>query len=205
MGDTGCTGHEVLLERERELASIDAVLEKALGGRGAVAVVEGEAGVGKSCPLSRSPRSLGCAHAHAIFVPPSRYAPAMRRAVVLIAVTLALAACSVATARVPDSGIAGRVVAGPTCPVEQVPPLPQCAPRPLVAALRVHRLGRAASLTVRSAIDGRFRVALAPGSYVLRALANPGSPFPRPPAAFTVTVRPHHFTSVTVTYDTGIR
>ena len=129
----------------------------------------------------------------------------MRWTAVPLAVTLTLGACTVATARAPDSGITGRVVAAPTCPVEQVPPVPQCAARPLAASLRVRRVGSARAITVRAASDGRFRLALAPGSYAVQALPRPGSPFPRPPASFTVRVRPGRFTSVTVTYDTGIR
>jgi hypothetical protein len=44
-----------------------------------------------------------------------------------------------------------------------------------------------------------------PGTYVVQALAQAGSPFPRPPAAIRVTVHTRRFTNVTITYDTGIR
>ena len=130
----------------------------------------------------------------------------MRRGCLLIGLILGLVACGAASGRVPDSGIAGRVVAAPTCPVEMIPPQPQCAPRPLAASLLIHRAGSGSPGTrVQSGADGRFRVRLAPGTYVVLALPRPGSPFPRPPAPETVTVHPHRFHFLIVTYDTGIR
>jgi hypothetical protein len=39
----------------------------------------------------------------------------------------------------------------------------------------------------------------------VHALPQAGSPFPRPPAALTVTVHAGRFTQITITYDTGIR
>ncbi|HWC87504.1 MAG TPA: hypothetical protein VG388_13270 [Solirubrobacteraceae bacterium] len=130
----------------------------------------------------------------------------MRRACSFIGLVLALAACGAASGRVTDSGIAGRVVSSPTCPVEMVPPQPQCAPRPLAATLLVRRVGRTArAIAVHSGADGRFRLALSPGRYLVTALPRGGSPFPRPPSSVTATVRLHRFTAVTVTYDTGIR
>lgn len=131
---------------------------------------------------------------------------AMRRGWSVIGLVLALGACGAATARTPKSGLAGRVVAGPTCPVETVPPQPRCAPRPLAASLRIRRSGSNAPATsVHSAADGRFRVRLAPGSYVVQALPKAGSPFPRPPGPLDVKVKAGRFTHITITYDTGIR
>jgi len=134
------------------------------------------------------------------------YALLMRRGWLLIGLVLAVGACSVASGRVSGSGITGRVLAGPICPVQTIPPQPGCAPRPLSVSLRIRRVASGApATTVRSGADGRFRVRLSPGSYVLQALPQPGSPLPRPPAALPVQVRARHFTNVTITYDTGIR
>ncbi len=138
------------------------------------------------------------------------------RRVALVLTAAALTACGSADGRststtapapVPaKSGIAGRVVAGPTCPVERVPPDPRCAPRPLAATLRIRRAGAGGrGATVRAAGNGRFRVALAPGTYVVTALPRAGSPLPRPPAPINVRVRSGRYTAVTITYDTGIR
>jgi hypothetical protein len=128
----------------------------------------------------------------------------MRTARILSVVVL-LAACGVASGAVRTSGIAGRVVAGPTCPVERLPPDPACAPRPLAAALRIMLRGGHWSTTVRSGSDGKFRVRLAPATYVVRPLQSPTSALPRPGPPVIVRVTPHRFTSVTITYDTGIR
>jgi hypothetical protein len=99
-----------------------------------------------------------------------------------------------------DSGIAGRVVVGPSCPVE-VANSP-CPDRPLATDLEIVR-GSEVVASVRSGDDGRFRVALDPGSYTIRPKASDG-PFPTGQAV-NVTVPPHTFVSVTVPLDSGIR
>ena len=132
----------------------------------------------------------------------------MRRRCALVGLLLGLGACACASAsgQAQTSGISGRVVAGPTCPVETVPPRARCAPRPLKATLRIHAVGSHAPATsVRSGADGRFRVRLSPATYVVRPMPVNGSPFPRAPASFTVKVHTGHFAYVTITYDTGIR
>ena len=134
------------------------------------------------------------------------YALLMWRGCLLVGLVLVLGACSAASGRVASSGIAGRVLAGPTCPVQTIPPQPRCAPRPLSASLRIRRVAsRAPATKVHSGADGRFRVRLSPGSYILQALPQPGAPFPRPPAALRVQVHARRFTNITITYDTGIR
>ncbi|HWF73319.1 MAG TPA: hypothetical protein VG186_08240 [Solirubrobacteraceae bacterium] len=130
----------------------------------------------------------------------------MRRACLPLGLALAMGACAATSGAALTSGIDGRLVAGPTCPVETISPQPRCAPRPLAASLIVRRAGAGApAVTVRSSATGRFRVRLAPGSYVVEAQAKAGSPFPRPPAPRTVRVHARSFTSITIIYDTGIR
>jgi hypothetical protein len=130
----------------------------------------------------------------------------VRQSLVSVVLVACALACAPASGRQIHSGIAGRVYAGPTCPVERNPPDPQCRPRPLAARLRIARSGGSgAGRVVRSGSDGRFRVKLSPGRYTLTPLAQPGSPFPRPGPPQTVTVHTGRFTYVTVTYDTGIR
>jgi hypothetical protein len=53
----------------------------------------------------------------------------------------------------------------------------------------------------RSATNGRFRVRLAAGRYRLEA-THKGYPRLQP---VLVTVRAHRFTTITITFDTGIR
>ena len=123
-----------------------------------------------------------------------------------IVLGLALASCGAASGHAPNSGIAARVLAGPTCPVETNPPRPQCAPRPLEVGVRVRRVGsQSGARIVHSGADGRFRVRLSAGTYIVQGLPEANSPLPRPPAARRVRVRPGRFTSLTITYDTGIR
>jgi hypothetical protein len=133
-----------------------------------------------------------------------RYPLCMRLAVGLVALVVLTCLPDGAGGAVANSGIAGRVVAGPTCPVETVPPQPRCAPRPLMASMRIRRVGHLSLRVVRSGADGRFRDWLAPATYVVQPLPVNGS-LPRPPAPIQVQVRAGRFTNITITYDTGIR
>jgi hypothetical protein len=98
------------------------------------------------------------------------------------------------------SGIRGRVLYGPTCPVARVG---QSCTRPYQAWVSV-RLERSGLLVtrVRSSVEGYFSVRLRAGEYVL--VPQTGRPFPRSERQ-TVTVRPGRYTSVTVRFDSGIR
>ena len=101
-----------------------------------------------------------------------------------------------------DSGVRGVVILGPSCPVvqEDVP----CPDKPFEAKIRVLDPGSSDVVaTTRSGKDGRFVVRLAPGVYVLEGVSL-GEAFPFAKLV-DVTVRPHAFTSATVTFDTGIR
>jgi len=112
---------------------------------------------------------------------------------------VALAGCGSAAAGDGSSGVNGLVVVGPTCPVEQVGS--PCPDRPLSTDLEILRGSRVVA-TVHSGEDGRFRVALAPGPYTIGPKQTSGFPIGRP---VQVTVKPHAFTSVTITFDSGIR
>src|SRR3954470_13078002 len=69
------------------------------------------------------------------------------------------------------SGVRGVVLAGPVCPVEHIPPDPNCAPRPIVAHLTLSRGGGggAGLAHTTSAGDGTFEISAAPGHYTLSA------------------------------------
>ena len=121
----------------------------------------------------------------------------------LLALTaLALSACGGGAGAPEDSGIRGRALLGPTCPVvtEEMP----CPPEPYQGEIRVLAAGsREVVATVRSGEDGRFEVLLEPGDYVLEGVSPPsGFPFAKP---LDVTVPPHAFARATVAFDTGIR
>jgi hypothetical protein len=134
------------------------------------------------------------------------YPTVVRNLLIRLALVLCAVAAASASGQTIPSGIAGRVLAGPTCPVQRMPPDPGCAPRPISARLRIRpERGSARGRVVHSGSDGRFRVRLAPGRYLVTPLPQTGSPFPRPGSPRTVVVRAGHFTAVTITYDTGIR
>ena len=100
----------------------------------------------------------------------------------------------------PDSGIHGLVVYGPTSPVCRTSH--PCA-RPYQATITIRRepSGKIAA-RVRSGADGKFTVRLSAGRFLLQP--HNGRPFPRA-ASKTVTVHSHHFTNVTIQFDSGIR
>jgi hypothetical protein len=104
-----------------------------------------------------------------------------------------------------DSGIRGMVTIGPACPVETVPPDPQCKPRPFATTIEIRDAsGRRVVRTVRSTVTGRFFVRLPPSLYriVLR---------PRPAIALlvrfpsAVRVLPHRFSFARIEYHSGTR
>ena len=100
---------------------------------------------------------------------------------------------------VPVSGIEGEVILRPLSPIER-PGMSNFRPFKATVTVRDqkgHAVGR-----FQSGANGRFRVNLQPGTYVLC----PESPqsFPRSRQE-TVIVEQNKFTYVCITYDTGIR
>ena len=89
---------------------------------------------------------------------------------------------------------------GPTCPVQRIG---QTCVRPYQATItiRSEATGRVVA-RARSSANGRFRIPLAPGSYLLVPQA--GRPYPRS-SPQTTTVHRHRYTSVVIAYDSGIR
>jgi hypothetical protein len=102
-----------------------------------------------------------------------------------------------------DSGISGVVLAGPTCPV-QTPDHPECDDQPYAASIVVKNAdGRFTVTRFTAGNDGRFRVPLFPGTYLLDPLPGAsGFPVSSPQ---TVVVQTGAFTDLTISYDTGIR
>jgi hypothetical protein len=97
------------------------------------------------------------------------------------------------------NGIEGQVIIRPVSPVER----PGMANyRPYQAHVRVlDEQGRLVA-DFRSRPDGHFEVHLAPGAYVLRPESD--AIYPRAQEQ-TVTVEKNRFTSVRITYDSGMR
>lgn len=100
----------------------------------------------------------------------------------------------------PDSGIRGMVLYGPTCPV--VRPGATCV-RPYAGWVTIRREPKGTvAARVHAGSDGRFTARLRAGHY--RLVPRNGQPFPRAQAQ-NVVVRRHHFTTVTIHFDSGIR
>lgn len=103
--------------------------------------------------------------------------------------------------------IAGRALAGPICPVEQNPPDPACADRPVAGAEVVVRDGTGTEVArAVTAADGTFLVPV-PGSGVYSVEAQPATGILGTPAALLVDVGagPAAWAAALLGYDTGIR
>lgn len=118
---------------------------------------------------------------------------------VAVALALVLAACGGAA---PADGIEGRVLAGPTCPVQRIPPDPGCADRPVAIALEVISAGGSVVARAETGADGAFRIAAAPGRYTVRSAAARPLPALRPTP---VEVPRTGWVTLELRADTGIR
>ena len=102
-----------------------------------------------------------------------------------------------------SSGVEGRVLIGPTCPVERVPPDPNCADRPYATAITVYRSGVKIPFIIgNSSAAGTFTFSLPPGSYTL--VAGSGGTLPRC-GEVTAAVVPDEYTVADISCDSGIR
>ena len=103
----------------------------------------------------------------------------------------------------PDAGIRGSVMLGPTCPVERIPPDPACADKPYATLVTIFRSSDLAHtvMTVRSDVQGNFEASLPPGDYVVGAGQ---SALPRC-AQTPATVGATGYTVANISCDTGIR
>ena len=103
--------------------------------------------------------------------------------------------------------IAGRAVAGPVCPVEQVPPDPACADRPVAGAVIVVRGDDGAEVArTTTAADGTFLVG-APGGGTWTVEPQPveGLLGTAPAVVVQLPDAPWSWVAADVAYDTGIR
>ena len=120
------------------------------------------------------------------------------RAVFLFCVMF-LSAC-LQTPQPLDNGVEGSVTIGPMCPVmqEDVP----CPDQPYQAELTILTEDGEMVIQFQTDEDGRFRVELAAGDYVLHPESPNGLPFA---ADMPFTVEENQFTQLEISYDSGIR
>jgi len=125
-----------------------------------------------------------------------------RQAFAVTCVALALAACDTTLLLGPDAaqGIDGLVMLGPLCPVAT--PENPCPDRPYQAFIDILDRDHNVVTSIQSDADGKFRVGLEPGLYIIAP--EQGDPFPTA-TELAVNVGEGTWSSVTVNYDTGIR
>ena len=132
--------------------------------------------------------------------PRSRSGPAI---ILLLTIGLLVAACGTAASAAPTGTVNLTLTAGPVCPVEQIPPDPNCAPRPvadaevLVLTVDGREVGRA-----KSDAAGKIRLTLPQGRYTIRPVQT--NTFPSAPEEVVVDVGSIPV-DVPLGYDTGIR
>lgn len=104
-----------------------------------------------------------------------------------------------------EGTVSGKVTLSPTCPVERIPPDPQCAPKPYATQIYVlerYSPAAAAYKVIQSAADGTYSVTLPAGDYTLRPIG--GQVLPRCESQ-DVTVKAGENLTVDLSCDSGIR
>lgn len=101
--------------------------------------------------------------------------------------------------------ISGQVTTSPTCPVEQIPPEPQCSPKPYATSIHIREMGKSSIIkTIQSDNSGAFGTDLPVGSYELDALTVNNVNLPRCTKE-TVLVKAGQNSVQNISCDTGIR
>jgi hypothetical protein len=112
-----------------------------------------------------------------------------------------LAACS-QPAPASNSGIYGQATLGPTCPVVQINN--PCPDKPYQATLTVLTSSGKKVTRFTTDTDGKFRVPLAPGDYILHPELPANNPFPVG-HDIPFTVMDGQYSEVNIIFDSGIR
>jgi hypothetical protein len=113
---------------------------------------------------------------------------------------LALATCTIYSPTPRGSGVEGQVLLGPMCPVVQEGQ--DCHDQSYQATLTVTSPNGVQVVQFQSDEQGRFRVSLVPGVYILHPESSNGIPFA---GDQSFTVETGRYTQLTIHYDSGIR
>ncbi len=102
-----------------------------------------------------------------------------------------------------DSGVMGKVLLGPVCPVVREGD-ESCNDKPYVTVINIFRAGNNKDIfsVTESDKEGGYKAMLPPGDYVLSPIS--GQMFPRC-GEKTVTINPSFLSEVNLSCDTGIR
>lgn len=103
-----------------------------------------------------------------------------------------------------DSGVAGKVLLGPSCPVMREGDV-NCVDKPYSVDIQVIVVGSPKSspfATIKSDADGKFKLMLPPGEYALQPIIN--SVFPRCETK-SIIIETAKITEADISCDTGIR
>jgi hypothetical protein len=111
-----------------------------------------------------------------------------------------LATCSIQEAAPADSGLEGQVVTGAVCPL--VEPGQECSDQPYQATLTISSADGGRITQVYTDQQGRFRLNLKPGQYILHPESPTAMPFAGDQAFI---VEAGRYTQVFVQYESSIR
>jgi hypothetical protein len=112
---------------------------------------------------------------------------------------LVLATCSIKPTA-GTSGVEGQAFIGPNCPVAQQGQT--CPDKPYQATITVNDSDNRMVAQVHTDAEGRFKIPLEPGEYILHPESPNMLPFAKDQ---NFTVEPDRYTQLTVNYDSGIR
>jgi hypothetical protein len=127
----------------------------------------------------------------------------VNKKILLAPIVLISLACGLfATSTPTDSGITGKALVGPMCPVMREGE--ECPDQPYQATITVSSLEDRRIVQFQTDEQGNFNVPLAPGEYILHPETPQGMPFPFADEQRLV-VLPGEFTRIIVLYDSGIR
>ncbi len=103
------------------------------------------------------------------------------------------------------SGITGIAMLGPMCPVQKLPPDPNCADRPYKTDLvATSPNGTQVFKQFSSNTEGKFSIDLLPGEYIISSASTAGI-FSHCRSNGAIKVDKNKYTDITVYCDTGIR
>lgn len=127
----------------------------------------------------------------------------MNKKILFAPIVLLMLSCGLLVTPTPtDSGITGKTLVGPMCPV--MIEGQECPDQPYQATITVNSLEGRRIVQFQTDEQGNFNVPLARGEYILHPETPQGNPLPFAEEQ-RFTVSPGEYTRLIVLYDSGIR